>query len=60
MVVQEASAYQKLVEAAERAERAETLAAVREGLADLKAGRTKPARSAWKHLAKKHGIHVDE
>lgn len=56
VVVQDAGAYQKLVAAAAKAEREETLAAIREGLADMKAGRSKPARAALKALGKKYGI----
>ncbi len=56
VVVQDAAAYQKLVEAAARIEREETLAAIREGLADMKAGRSKPAKAALAKLAKKYGI----
>ena len=56
VVVQDAGAYRKLVEAAARTERDETPAAIREGLADLEAGRTKPARAALKALARKYGI----
>lgn len=56
VVVQDASAYQKLVEAAAKADREETIAAIREGLADVKAGRTKPARAALQALARKYGI----
>jgi prevent-host-death family protein len=56
VVVQDAAAYQKLLESAARADREETVAAIREGLADVKAGRTKPARAALKALAKKYGI----
>jgi prevent-host-death family protein len=56
VVVQDAAAYQRLVEAAAKADREEPIAAVREGLADVKAGRTKPARAALKALAKKYGI----
>ncbi len=56
IVVQDAAAYQKLLEAAAQADKEETLAAIREGLADVKAGRTKPARAALKALAKKYGI----
>ena len=56
VVVQDAAAYQKLVEAAAEAERMETIAAIREGLADVAAGRTKPARAALRDLAKKHRI----
>jgi prevent-host-death family protein len=56
VVVQDAGAYQKLVDAAAKADREETIAAIREGLADVKAGRTKPARAALKALGKKYGI----
>lgn len=56
VVVQDAAAYQKLLEAAAKAEREETVAAIREGLSDVKAGRTKPARAALKSLARKYGI----
>lgn len=56
VVVQDAAAYQKLVESAARNEREETLAAIREGLADIKAGRTKPACPALSRLAKKYGV----
>jgi prevent-host-death family protein len=56
VVVQDATAYQRLVDAAAKIEREETLAAIREGLADVKAGRTKPARAALAKLAKKYGV----
>jgi prevent-host-death family protein len=56
VVVQDAGAYQKLVDAAAKVERDETLAAIREGLADMKAGRSKPARATLKSLARKYGI----
>lgn len=56
VVVQDAEAYQKLVEAAAKADHEETVAAIREGLADLDAGRTKPAKATIKSLAKKYGI----
>jgi len=58
VVVQDAAAYQRLVERAEQAEREETIAAIREGLADVEAGRTKPARAALRALAKKYGLSV--
>ena len=58
VVVQDAGAYQKLVEAAAKVERDETIAAIREGLADVEAGRTTPARPALKALAKKYGISI--
>jgi prevent-host-death family protein len=56
VVVQDAVAYQKLMEAAAKVDREETIAAIREGLADVKAGRTKPARAALKALGRKYGI----
>ncbi|HEV8068775.1 MAG TPA: type II toxin-antitoxin system Phd/YefM family antitoxin [Planctomycetaceae bacterium] len=56
VVVQDAAAYQKLIEAAAKADHEETVAAIREGLADVKAGRTKPAKAALQTLAKKYGI----
>ncbi len=59
VVVQVAAAYRRLVERAAQIERDETVAAIREALADVEAGRTKPARQALKALAKKHGIPVD-
>ncbi len=59
VVVQDAAAYRRLVQRAARAERDETVAAIREALADVEAGRTKPARQSLKALAKKHGIAVD-
>jgi len=60
VVVQDAAAYQRLVERAAQAEREETIAAIREGLADVEAGRTKPARAALRTLAKKYGLTVPE
>lgn len=60
VVVQDATAYQRLVERAEAAERAETVAAIREGLADVEAGRTKPARAALRALAKKYGFTISD
>ena len=56
VVVQDAAAYQRLVELAAKADREETVAAIRAGLADVEAGRTKPARTALRALAKKYGI----
>lgn len=56
VVVQDAAAYQKLVELAARADREEAVSAIREGLADAEAGRVKPARKALKVLARKYGI----
>lgn len=56
IVVQDAVAYQKLTQRAAQAELQATVAALREGLADVKSGRTKPARTAIKKLAKKYAI----
>ena len=58
VVVQDAAAYQRLVEQATRADRDEAVAAIREGLADAEAGRVKPARKALKALAKQYGLSV--
>jgi len=55
VVVQDAAAYQRLVELAASAERAALLAAVKEGLADLDAGRVIPGRQALKDLADQYG-----
>ena len=54
------SGIERLVEMAAKADREETVAAIRAGLADVEAGRTKPARQALRALAKKHGIVVAE
>jgi prevent-host-death family protein len=56
VVVQDAAAYQRLLERAAKADREETAAAIREGLADIGAGRVKPARKALKALAREFGI----
>ena len=58
-VVEDARPDRRLVERAAQVEREETVAVIREVLADLEAGRTKPARQALKALAKKCGIPVD-
>lgn len=60
VVVQDAAAYQRLVERAARADREEAVTAIREGLADADTGRVKPARKALKILAKKYGIPTAE
>lgn len=39
-----------------QADRLETLAAVKQGLADVAAGRTRPMREALAELASKHGL----
>jgi PHD/YefM family antitoxin component YafN of YafNO toxin-antitoxin module len=59
VVVQDAVAYRRLVERVPQVDREETVATIREALADLEAGRTKAARKSLKGLAKKHGIPVD-
>lgn len=56
IVVQDAIAYQRLAELAARAEQDETIAAIREGLADVAEGRVKPARMVLQSLARKYGI----
>ena len=53
LVVQSAGAYQKLLD---RVEHLETLAAIREGLADIEAGRTKPAEQVSRELRQEHGL----
>ncbi len=60
VVVQDAAAYQRLVERAAQADRNEAIAAIREGLADVETGRVKPARQALEALAKKYGLSVTE
>ncbi len=50
VVVQDAEAYQHLLE------RVETIEALHRGLADVSAGRTKPARAVFNRLRRKHGI----
>jgi prevent-host-death family protein len=50
LVVQDAAAYQALLDRVEAIER------IREGLADVKAGRTKPARRVFARLRRKHGV----
>lgn len=56
VVVQDAAAYQRLVDLAAKADRNETIAAIREGLSDVSANRVKPARKALQALAKKYGM----
>jgi prevent-host-death family protein len=56
LVVQDAAAYQRLVELAARADREEAVAAIRQGLADAHSGRVKPARKALETLARKYGL----
>lgn len=60
VVVQDAAAYQRLVELADQAELAALRAAVQEGLDDVDAGRVVPAREAFQEIAKKRGITLPE
>lgn len=53
LVVQDAESYQKLLELVERLE---TIAAIREGLEDMKNGRTRPAEEVFEELRQKYGI----
>src|ERR1700680_4153413 len=50
VVVQDAEAYPELLE------RVETIEGIKAGLADVKAGPTKPAREVFNRLRRKHGI----
>jgi hypothetical protein len=50
LVVQDAAAYQALLD------RVEAIEGIQDGLADVKAGRTKPTRQVFDRLRRKHGI----
>jgi prevent-host-death family protein len=50
LVVQDAEAYRALLD------RVEAIEGIQRGLADVKAGRTKPARQVFARLRRKHGI----
>ena len=52
-IVQDAGAYQRLLDIAARADEKE---AIRQGLEDVKAGRTRPAREFFAEFEAKHGI----
>jgi len=52
-IVQDAAAYQRLLDIAARADDDE---AIRQGLDDVKAGRTRPAREFFAEFEAKHGI----
>ncbi len=52
-VVQDAEAYQQLLDTAARADVYE---AVRQGLDDVAHGRTRPAREVFNNLRRRHGI----
>lgn len=53
IVVQDAEAYQKLLEAVERAE---TVAGIRRGLESMKQGKGRPAEEFFAEMRKKHKI----
>jgi prevent-host-death family protein len=53
IVVQDAKAYQKLLE---RLEYAETLAELRQGIKEIEEGKGVPAKEALEDLRRKHGI----
>lgn len=53
LVVQDAESYQELLEAAEYRE---TLAALKEALADVESGNTVPIEEAFTEIRKKHGL----
>ncbi len=50
LIVQDAGAYQALLD------RVEALEGIQRGVADVKAGRTKPAQQVFDKLRRKHGI----
>jgi prevent-host-death family protein len=53
IVVQDAKAYQRLMEVVDRLE---LLEALKEGLDDVENGQTRPAREALEELRVKHGV----
>jgi prevent-host-death family protein len=53
VVVQDAASYQRFQEALDKLE---SLAAVKEGLQDVAAGRTLPMREALEDMARKHNL----
>jgi len=52
-VVQDAAAYQRLLDIAARAD---VFEAIRQGLEDVSAGRVRPARDVFQQIRDKHGI----
>ncbi len=52
-VVQDAEAYQNLLDIAARAD---VLEAIRQGVEDVAHGRTRPAREVFQEIRRKHGI----
>ncbi len=53
VVVQDAASYQRMLETVDRLE---AIAGVKEGLADVVAGRTRPIREVLEELASKHNL----
>lgn len=53
LVVQDAKAYQAMLD---RVERAETVAALRKGIEEFKRGEFRPAREALEEFRRKHGV----
>jgi len=53
LVVQDAKAYQQMLD---RVERAETVVALRKGVEEFGRGKFRPAREALEELRRKHGI----
>lgn len=53
LVVQDAEAYQEMLD---RLETAETIAAIRKGMEEFDRGEGRPAREALEELRQKHGI----
>jgi prevent-host-death family protein len=52
-IVQDAEAYQRLLDIAARADSEE---GIRQGLEDVAHGRTRPAKEVFDHIRRKHGI----
>ena len=51
---------QSFDELVEKARQAEITAAIRQGMEDVKAGRTKPAKDGLREIAAKHGLQLDQ
>ena len=56
LVLLQASRYQKLLDYIEEIEEAETVAAIDEGMADIEAGRVRPAKEFFAELRKEFGF----
>jgi prevent-host-death family protein len=57
MVVQDAESYEEFLR---QKDRIETIEGVRRGIADMKAGRTRPAEEVFRDLFEKYGIPENE